>query len=445
MGSQPAFPKQQSTGRTRKDIYKAEYAEAKKGGERFFPETVFKDAVVALIVFAAIVLLAVFVPVELDAVADPTSTTYNPRPEWYFLFLFQFLKYFPGSLESLAAAVIPGLVIIFLILLPFLDTREERHPVHRLEVTVTAIGAIAVVVFLSVLGAVSPSVNPPQESRETTQGRRLYTQLQCAYCHSINGIGGAVGPDLAVVTRGLAESDIAQYLRNPAAMIPKTLHPKLQFTSGELTALSAYLASLGAVPTYTAEAPKLFQQHCAACHRIAGTGGTVGPDLSAVGSFRSAVFLNGFIANPKAANPASAMPAFDRTLSAAQIADLANYLAAQRGAPAPPATPAPLPVPATPRAASFARDVMPLLQRSCLPCHGSAAQGGLNVTTYNSLMTTGAHAPTISAGQADNSLLYGVLVGPSSGVPQMPPGGAAVPPDQLKLVRDWINEGARNN
>lgn len=124
-------------------------------------------------------------------------------------------------------------------------------------------------------------------------------------------------------------------------MIPGTLHPKLQFTSNELTALSAYLASLGAVPTYTAEAPKLFQQYCAACHKIGGEGGTVGPDLSAVGNLRSIPFLRSFIVDPKAVNQASTMPAFGRTLSAEQVTDLANFIGAQREALGPAPRPQP--------------------------------------------------------------------------------------------------------
>ncbi len=88
-----------SSQKSKKGIYKEEYEATKKGGESFFPETLARDAVVALLVVGAIVALAIISPAQVEPPADPTSTTYNPRPEWYFLFLFQLLKYFPGELE----------------------------------------------------------------------------------------------------------------------------------------------------------------------------------------------------------------------------------------------------------------------------------------------------------------------------------------------------------
>src|SRR3990172_5699452 len=98
--------------------YKEQYTEAKRGGEPFYPDTVFRDVVMALIVFAIVIAFAILFGAPTESVANPTDTTYNPRPEWYFFFLFQMLKYFPGSLEPVAAVVIPSVVIIVLILLP---------------------------------------------------------------------------------------------------------------------------------------------------------------------------------------------------------------------------------------------------------------------------------------------------------------------------------------
>ena len=61
----------------------------------------------------------------------PPTRAYVPRPEWYFLSLFQLLKYFPGPLEPIATMVVPGVVIGFLLLLPFLDRAADRHPLSR--------------------------------------------------------------------------------------------------------------------------------------------------------------------------------------------------------------------------------------------------------------------------------------------------------------------------
>ena len=90
-----------------KQNYLKQYKEQKEKGVPFFPDILFKDAVVALIVLLILLALTIFVGVSLEEQADPTDTTYNPRPEWYFLFLFQLLKYFPGELEVIGVVVIP--------------------------------------------------------------------------------------------------------------------------------------------------------------------------------------------------------------------------------------------------------------------------------------------------------------------------------------------------
>ncbi|MBI2859764.1 MAG: c-type cytochrome [Chloroflexi bacterium] len=334
-----SFPTPRGTRNTQREIYKQEYGESKKGGEPFFPHTIAKDAAVSLAVFLVVLGLAIFVPVQTEPVADPTSTTYNPRPEWYFLYLFEFLKYFPGYMEPVVAVILPGLLVILVFSLPFIDRRRERHLLQRPIVSLFAALVIGGIAFLSIKSAMAPQVATPHEDPLVIQGKQAYTKLQCTYCHSINGVGGAVGPDLAVATKNLSEERITQYLRDPHAMIPQSLHPKLQFTEDELAALSAFVSDLGKVPEFSSEAPELFAKNCSSCHAIRGQGGKVGPDLSNTGDVRSVAFLIGFIASPQSVLPGSSMPAFDKTLSGAQISDLANYLAAQRGGPPPVTTP----------------------------------------------------------------------------------------------------------
>jgi ubiquinol-cytochrome c reductase cytochrome b subunit len=97
----------------------------------FYPYHAIKDTIAVAAVFALLLTFAVAFNAPLDAVADPTDATYIPRPEWYFMSLFELLKHFPGRWEPVATMVIPGLVVALLFLLPFLDRRPDRAPTKR--------------------------------------------------------------------------------------------------------------------------------------------------------------------------------------------------------------------------------------------------------------------------------------------------------------------------
>lgn len=113
--------------------------------ERFYPKQVFKDAVAMLVVFLALVYLAKYIPAELGPQADPSSD-YLARPPWYFLPLFQLLKYFPGKFTVIPTVILPGLLFTLIFLLPILDRRAERHPLKRplatLSLLLILLGAI---------------------------------------------------------------------------------------------------------------------------------------------------------------------------------------------------------------------------------------------------------------------------------------------------------------
>jgi ubiquinol-cytochrome c reductase cytochrome b subunit len=338
----------QAPGKTKKEIYESQYEASKKGGESFFPSTIARDTVFGVLVVAVIIALSLLFPHTSEAPADPTSLNYNPRPEWYFLFLFQFLKLFPGSLESVAAVIIPGIAVIVLICVPFIDRGLARFWNQRKPALAIGGVVVGVLIALEVLGALAaPSHPTTPENQLVVDGQKVFRDINCSYCHSINGVGGAVGPDLSNIASTLTKEQITQYLQNPDSMVPNTLHPKLQFTAQELTALVAYLETLGAPVSYTAQAPQLFSQNCSVCHALNGQGGNIGPDLSREGSLRTVDFLKSFITDPKAADPASTMPAFGKILSSAQIQDLANYLYNQKApVTSPSSTPTSTPTPA---------------------------------------------------------------------------------------------------
>src|SRR5262249_41181939 len=115
-------------------------ADADKPKKRFYPDQVFKDAFATFLYVVLIALMANFAKLGLGSMADPTDTRYIPRPEWYFLFLFEILKIFQGPLEVIGAVILPTLGMIALILVPFMD----RGAMVRLSKRTVA---IAVVVF----------------------------------------------------------------------------------------------------------------------------------------------------------------------------------------------------------------------------------------------------------------------------------------------------------
>ena len=310
--------------------YKRRYLKLKEAGKSFFPHAVFKDALVAALILAALCVLALSLGAKLEDLADPTDATYNPRPEWYFLFLFQALKFFPGHLEAVAAVVLPGAAVLFLVLLPFLDKGPARHPLDRPLWTGLGVLALCGFAYLTWAGYKSPLTNPIVEKDPLVlRGQRLFRELNCAYCHRIVGKGGTVGPELDKVAGEETEEWLERHFRDPQAVTPGSVMPKLNLLDDEIRALVAYMKSLGGGGPYTEEAPKLFAENCAACHRIGKEGGETGPDLSLIGSARDKAYLKRYIQDPVALNPASAMPGYKDQLTEVQIEDLARYLATQ--------------------------------------------------------------------------------------------------------------------
>ncbi len=323
------FPPQRSA----KEVYKEHYTASKQGGEYFFPDTLVRDAIVALLLVVVIITLALIFPAHTEPPADPTSTTYNPRPEWYFLFFFQFLKLFPGWLEPVAAVIVPIVALVLLSLVPFLNRGLDRRWSQRKPIVGIGLLALAALVTLEIAGARSAPAKPAgEESRLVQTGRQVYQERNCSYCHSISGVGSSIGPDLKNIGGQLSQQQITTYLENPSVMAPATLHPKFLFTPEELQGLVSYLATLGAPANYSPQAAGLYQQYCSSCHLINGQGGTIGPDLSAVGALRSPTFLEDFITNPKSVLPGATMPSYRNTLTKEQVQDIAAYLYSQKGA-----------------------------------------------------------------------------------------------------------------
>jgi len=226
-----------------KEEYLREYAILKAQGKPFFPYAVAKDAVMACIVMAVIITMSLVLGVELGSKANPTTTTYVPRPEWYFFFLFEVLRVIkPPSLVGLATIGIPTIAMILLFLLPFYDRGPERRPERRPIATVTGIVVIGAMAFLTYQGANagSPTViematpTPIVQAggktlAEYEAGKDVVAQSGCLACHKIGDNGNAgPGPDLTHVGGRIPRQAIARTLVNPTAPMPsfKNLPPQ---------------------------------------------------------------------------------------------------------------------------------------------------------------------------------------------------------------------------
>jgi len=126
----------------------------------FFPNYVILEVIVSYLVLALLIVLATVLPAGLEEKADPFNTPLHIKPEWYFLWIYQFIKVpsmviGPGVLAELAGIFIPAVGIVLLIILPFLDRKPERRPGRRrLAMVITALIS-AVLVALSIWGQVS--------------------------------------------------------------------------------------------------------------------------------------------------------------------------------------------------------------------------------------------------------------------------------------------------
>ena len=221
--------------RQQKEEYLREYAILKAQGKPFFPYAVAKDAIMAVIVMAVIITMSIVLGAELGPKADPTTTTYVPRPEWYFFFLFELLRIIkPDYLVPLATLGIPTICLILLFLLPFFDRGPERRPEKRPLATSFGIFVIAAMAYLTYLGASAGS--PTEIELETPKavrsqggevlaqfeaGRAVAAQSGCLACHKFgeNGNDGP-GPELTHIGERMYPESIRRTLINPTSPMP---------------------------------------------------------------------------------------------------------------------------------------------------------------------------------------------------------------------------------
>lgn len=292
----------------RKQAYKKRYNAEKQRGVKFYPDIVYKDMIVAFGLFLLLIGLATFVGVKAEPPADPSDANYIPRPEWYFLFLFQMLKYFPGKLEWIGTAVVPTFAVLALLLLPFYD----RNPFRFWRKRKLAISLMTVAVIgIAALTILAVATTPPQEEfnistsviDQIVAGQDLYS-LQCAECHGGEGEGGEIttveglegvvtaplnAPDFIYTRTDDTIFNIIEYGQQDLGMAPfglayggelqraeiESIVTFMRYTWDDRVELPEEAAAAGAVPelgpdeipVYSVHIEPIVRRSCLSCHR----------------------------------------------------------------------------------------------------------------------------------------------------------------------------------
>jgi menaquinol-cytochrome c reductase cytochrome b/c subunit len=362
------------------------YKLALQKGERFWPDSIYKDLLISLAIFIILILLASFLGVPTEPKANPNDTAYIPRPEWYFLFLFQMLKYFPGKLEWVGTAVIPTVTILVLLLLPFLDRNKKRHYSKR-KTAITVMGiVVAGIVGLTIIAAVT---TPPQEPltaantipQQIALGQNLWS-VNCSQCHGPDGEGGVI--------QGVTGLD---GFKMKALHSQDEMYTRTDETLGDIIAFGQ--PNLGMQP---------FGQ---------AYGGALSPsDIDAIVTFMRYTWDDRSVL-PAGATLAGGIPAL------------------KPGEQLP----------------SYDVHIGPLVTHYCVSCHSAGKDNGnYLLTSYKDMLNSGDNAPVLSAGDSQSLLLQLITghtgVDPKTGqaITQMPP-TKLLDQQYIDMITEWVMAG----
>ncbi len=338
--------------------------------EPFYPKHAIRH-LMSVFIFLAILCFVVFkFPAPLDKIADPTDSSYVPRPEWYFLFLNQLLRYCDGPYQFIGTTIIPTAFVLLLFLLPFID-RNPQCPPRQRPFAMGFAGLIFMgIIFLTVQGVLNQppgdssksqvsslklktldfgqktldSVDTAKQGETLISGEQIFVDNKCMTCHRVNKKGGTGASNLTREGIQRNQQWLIDFINNPnTIMKSKQSHPPINISPSEKVLMIAYLSSLTtqvekrslktknlnvaarislAMDTSTTQkslTPKqlvergmwLYDiQGCDECHTIGDEGGGVqGPDLTFEGrKNHDADWHMRHFADPRSVTPGSKMP-----------------------------------------------------------------------------------------------------------------------------------------
>lgn len=278
---------------------------------KFYPGQVYKDTVAIFAMFMLLITLSIMAKVTLGHVADPTDTSFIPRPEWYFLFLFQTLKYFEGPLELFGSLVLPPLAIGALFLVPFID-RGKAVTIGKRTTAMIALGLAALTWIGLTTAAVrsTPTQNEfvaaldaaPEAWQELPAAQlsavAFYRNAQCTKCHQLKETTKPV-------------EWLVEHFKQAA--------PAMQLKDGQWKALAVFQTkltdpmrdALESAPQYAADGAAVYQaNNCGVCHQVNGVGMKTGPPLSRIAMHREKQWIIDHFNDPQKMSPGTIMPPY---------------------------------------------------------------------------------------------------------------------------------------
>ena len=428
-------------------------------GEHFWPDSLYKDVLVSLGFFLLLVLLATFIGVPVEPRADPSDTTYIPRPEWYFLFLFKFLALYGtipviGQIEWIATMVIPGAIILALTLTPFIDRSPNRYYSKRL-LPLSLISLLVVQAITLTLIGDTPTVSE--------DGSHTIGVLQT--------IGNLLVPVVGLILLFLLA--YAFKVKRARAMVWTTA-----LTGVLMVAFTGVALGLAPAPPEATEAEvattitdqiaagqDLYSINCVECHgedgqvtTITGVEGLEGKVISAISGHDVLYTLD----DPSLAEviaygrPDAGMTPFGLAynpegLTMSQIGYMVTFMRYtwDDRFEAPPVKPL-FPALAEGEVPSYDVHIQPIVKRYCISCHRAGkTNNNYLMTTYDEILTTGDNKDKNVVAGDPTSYLLQVIQGKEIADPNDPskvmirtmPPNSTLKPDVVDVFVRWIMAG----
>ncbi|HWS23060.1 MAG TPA: c-type cytochrome [Anaerolineales bacterium] len=437
---------------TKKKINKR-YEQSLMHGEKFWPDSIFKDIIMALGIFILLVLLATFLGVHNEPKADPSDTSYHPTPEWYFLFLFKFLALYGqipviGKIEWIATVVIPGIFVLAFFAVPFLERGEFRHYSKR-AVPIAIMGIFTLsAVTLTMLSGIPTGENPIGDIFQTVGQLVLPTLAYAVLLYLAFKPGKVTNRWIAVF------SGVIGVLMLVFTIIPMNMHKPAEVETEEVaTTLTEQILA----------GQDLYALHCVECHgddgsvtEIQGVEGLEGKAVMAINSKDVLYTLNdaSLAEVINYGRPESGMNPFGISynpegLSKSHIDYIVTFMRYSWDdrfeAPVIPPLYPPL---AEGEIPNYDTHIQPISKRYCISCHREGKENdNYLMTSYEEILNTGDNKPlTLAEGETETKFMqviqgHQILAADGSVlIDQMPP-SKLLPADVIEVFRLWIEAG----